>query len=82
MPAPYYILIPNGPKRGAPVKAHVTLESAKTEAARLHALYKGLLYIRILETHRDIEATHFTTADGAKPIPRIVYKCKRQLEAA
>ncbi|MFZ2542113.1 MAG: hypothetical protein WAW75_10140 [Gallionella sp.] len=76
MPAPYYILIPGGPLRGAPCKAHASIEAAQTEAKRLHELHGGTLLVRILETAIDLDATHIEQREG-KPLPRVVYKKRR-----
>lgn len=74
MPSPFYLLIPNGPRRGAPVVAHPTLELAQAEAQRLHALFKGHLMVRILETHSDVESVHREHG------PQIVIKRKRSIQ--
>lgn len=82
MPAPYYILVPSGPKRGAPVVAHPTLESAETEAARLHELFRGTFLVRILETHRDFDAGPRSRKVLPKPTgPIVVFKQRRKIQA-
>ncbi len=58
MPAPYYLVIPDGPRKTGPVKSHGTIEAAQREARRLQASLGGLFYVRILETHSDLEKTH------------------------
>ena len=90
MPAPYYILVPNGPHRGAPTRPHPTRESAETEAARLHALFNGALLVRILETYRDVDAERVPRRPVAlAPLPdepprtvKISIKPKRTIQLA
>ena len=79
MSQPYYIQVLGS--RGS-IKPHFTIESARTEAARLHAFFNGTRTVRIVETLEDIDASHVEVVTGVKVIPRIMFKKKRQLQAA
>jgi hypothetical protein len=76
MSAPYYIKVLSGPRGEYPNKPHATLEIARAEAKRLHALLNDAYVVRILETVEDTEPAHLIGRKTGRPIIRLKIKSR------
>jgi hypothetical protein len=79
MSAPYYIICLGS--RG-PRKPHLTIESARAEAARLFEHFKGLETVRIMETVEDLDAVNIIIGKSSELRPRVTFKRKREIDRA